>query len=76
LFAALKYAKLPFKKLVQPAIELAEKGFSITARQAEDLNELKKEFTQLNSSRTVFVKKRPAILVAGLLCLSSSSIRN
>ncbi len=59
LFASLKYAKLPFKKLVQPAIELAEKGFSITASQAEDLNELKKEFTQLNSSPTVFVKKTP-----------------
>src|ERR1700709_1626724 len=27
LFASMKYAKLPFKTLIQPAIELAEKGF-------------------------------------------------
>ena len=26
LFASLKYAKLPFKVLIEPAIELAEKG--------------------------------------------------
>ncbi|MBC7686676.1 MAG: gamma-glutamyltransferase [Aquabacterium sp.] len=56
LFAALKYAKLPFKTLAQPAIDLAEKGFAITARQASDLNELKKEFTKLNTSPTAFVK--------------------
>ena len=30
LFASMKYAKLPFKKLIQPAIDLAEKGFAIT----------------------------------------------
>jgi len=57
LFASMKYAKLPFKKLIQPAIDLAEKGFAITAAQANDLNELKKEFIQLNTSSTVFVKK-------------------
>jgi gamma-glutamyltranspeptidase / glutathione hydrolase len=57
LFASLKYAKLPFKKLVQPAIDLAEKGFAITAGQAKDLNELKKEFIQLNTSPPVFVKE-------------------
>src|SRR3954447_22199354 len=30
LFAALKYAKLPFKELIQPAIDLAERGFVIS----------------------------------------------
>jgi len=34
LFASMKYAKLPFKTLIQPAIELAEKGFSLKATQA------------------------------------------
>ncbi len=29
LFASHKYAKLPFAKLIQPAIDLAEKGFTI-----------------------------------------------
>lgn len=56
LFACLKYAKLPFKRLIQPAIDLAEKGFAISAGQAEDLNELKKDFLQLNTSPVVFVK--------------------
>ena len=56
---ALQYATLPFKTLVQPAIELAENGFSITANQANDFNELKKEFVQFNTSPTVFVKAIP-----------------
>ncbi len=56
LFASMKYAKLPFKKLIQPAIDFAENGFAITATQAKDLNELKKEFIQLNTSPIVFVK--------------------
>ena len=56
LFASMKYAKLPFSKIVQPAIDLAEKGFAITASQAEDFNELKKEFVQLNTSAIAFVK--------------------
>src|ERR1019366_1119636 len=44
IFAAMKYAKLPFKKLIQPAIELAENGFSISAGQAESFNETKNDF--------------------------------
>jgi gamma-glutamyltranspeptidase/glutathione hydrolase len=56
-FAALKYARLPFKQLIQPAIDLAAKGFAITEREASDLNELKKEFLQINSSPVVFVKE-------------------
>ncbi|MEP7106821.1 MAG: gamma-glutamyltransferase [Ferruginibacter sp.] len=59
LFTSLKYGRLPFKRLIQPAIDLAEKGFAITAGQASDLNEMKEEFIQLNVSPTVFVKKTP-----------------
>ena len=58
-FAAMQYATLPFTTLIQPAIELAEKGFSITAHQANDFNELKKEFIQLNTDTPVFVKAMP-----------------
>ena len=58
LFAAMKYAKLPFKTLIDPAINLAEKGFAITAHQAKDFNELKKEFIQLNTAPIAFVKKQ------------------
>jgi gamma-glutamyltranspeptidase / glutathione hydrolase len=57
LFASLKYAKLPFKTLIQPAIELAEKGFAITASQAASFNSTKEEFVALNSSPVAFVKE-------------------
>ena len=59
LFTAMQYATLPFTTLIQPAIELAENGFSITAHQANDFNELKKEFIQLNTNTPVFVKAVP-----------------
>ncbi len=56
IFASMKYASLPFKKLVQPAIDLAEKGFVITASQARSFNYYKKEFLELNTSPVAFVK--------------------
>ena len=56
LFAGMKYAKLPFKILIQPAVELAEKGFAITERQAASLNSTRKEFVALNTSPVAFVK--------------------
>ena len=56
LFASMKYARLPFKKLIQPAIELAEKGFVITASEASQLNATQREFLQYNSRIPVFVK--------------------
>ncbi|MEO8568610.1 MAG: gamma-glutamyltransferase [Ginsengibacter sp.] len=56
LFAAMKYARLPFKKLIQPAINLAEKGFVISESQAASFNYYKNEFLQLNSTPPVFVK--------------------
>jgi gamma-glutamyltranspeptidase/glutathione hydrolase len=57
LFASMKYAKLPFKTLIQPAIELAEKGFALTAAQAASFNSTKKEFLALNTSAVAFVKE-------------------
>lgn len=57
LFASIKYAKLPFKILIQPAIELAENGFAITASQASSFNATKKEFIALNTSPVAFVKE-------------------
>ncbi len=56
LFASHQYAKLPFKILIQPAIDLAEKGFSISAAEAASLNYHKKEFIQLNTTSIAFVK--------------------
>jgi gamma-glutamyltranspeptidase/glutathione hydrolase len=57
LFAGMKYAKLPFKTLIQPAIDLAEKGFAITASQATSFNNTKKEFVALNTAAVAFVKE-------------------
>ena len=59
LFAAMRYAKLSFTTLIGPAILLAENGFAITAHQAHDFNELKKEFLQLNYAPVAFVKEQP-----------------
>ena len=56
LFAAMKYAQLPFKKLIQPAIDLAENGFAVTKRQAESFNDTKEEFIKLNTTLPIFVK--------------------
>jgi len=57
LFASMKYAKLPFKTLIQPAIDLAEKGFVITERQAASFNTARKEFIELNTAPVAFVKE-------------------
>ncbi|MEN9569241.1 MAG: gamma-glutamyltransferase [Bacteroidota bacterium] len=59
LFASMKYARLPFKQLIQPAITLAEKGFVLTKEQAADFNESKKEFVRLNHAPVAFVKDIP-----------------
>lgn len=59
LFASMKYAKLPFKKLIQPAIDLAEKGFALTKSQAADFNEYAADFNNYNSSPVAFVKFVP-----------------
>lgn len=58
LFAAHKYARLPFEKLIQPAIDLAEKGFIISEREANSLNGLQDELKALNTIMPVFVKEK------------------
>jgi gamma-glutamyltranspeptidase/glutathione hydrolase len=57
IFAALKYSKLPFKKLIQPAIDLAEKGFVITAAEARNLNETRADFKKFNTVMPVFIRE-------------------
>lgn len=56
LFASHKFAKLPFADLIQPAIELAEKGYVISASEAASLNNLREEWLQFNTVKPVFVK--------------------
>jgi gamma-glutamyltranspeptidase/glutathione hydrolase len=55
LFASMKYAKLPFKTLIQPAIDLAAKGFRLTRRDASALNGSQEEFIEYNTTKTVFI---------------------
>jgi len=59
IFEEMKYATLPFRQLVQPAIDLAANGFAITASQAASLNANRDEFLQRNSSPTAFTKEQP-----------------
>lgn len=57
LFESAKYGKLSFDKLIQPAIELAEKGFAIRKREANGLNNLQKDLKAFNTVMPVFVKE-------------------
>jgi len=56
LFAMHQYAKLPMKDLIQPAIDLAQKGFAITEAEANSLNNTKQDFIKFNTRPTAFVK--------------------
>ncbi|MDZ7876288.1 MAG: gamma-glutamyltransferase [Saprospiraceae bacterium] len=53
-----KYSKLKdWKKLVQPAVDLAKNGFGITEAEANRLNNAKASFIKFNTQPVVFVKK-------------------
>ncbi len=54
-----KFGTMDFKKLIQPAIDLAEKGFAITEREAEGLNKTKADFIRYNTQTPAFVKNEP-----------------
>ena len=51
-----KYATLSWKELVQPAIELAENGFAITAMQAREFNGYKERFIKFNPNGAAIIK--------------------
>lgn len=57
LFATMPYAKLPFAKLVQPAIDLAEYGFVITEREAASLNSTHESFLKYNTRPSALTKE-------------------
>lgn len=58
MFETMKYAKLPFSKLIEPAIDLAKKGFSITEQEAGLLNRHRSEFLKHNKTKIAFVKEQ------------------
>jgi gamma-glutamyltranspeptidase/glutathione hydrolase len=51
-----KFGTLPFKDLIQPAIDLARNGITITKNQSEDLSDAKKAFQAVNNYETIFEK--------------------
>ncbi|HEX2976832.1 MAG TPA: gamma-glutamyltransferase, partial [Bacteroidales bacterium] len=59
LLAHSRHGSMPLTALIQPAIDLAENGFPISAQQAEDLNGARNEFLSRNDSATAFVKDSP-----------------
>lgn len=50
-----KYGSLPWKDLVQPAIDLALNGFALTEKEADNLNSLQDELKQFNSIQPDFL---------------------
>ena len=54
-----KFGKLPMAVLIQPAIDLAQKGFAITEREANLLNDTREDFLKHNSHPTAFIKDIP-----------------
>ena len=53
------YGRLSWKMLVQPAIDLAQKGFVITTMEARWLNENRQDFLTYNTQPVAFVKNTP-----------------
>jgi gamma-glutamyltranspeptidase/glutathione hydrolase len=49
-----KLGSLPFEELIQPAIDLAENGFVLTANEAKKLNDYQNDFLKANDSSTFF----------------------
>ena len=56
LFESHQYGKLSFEKLIQPAIDLAEKGYAISEREAKGFNSLQEDLKKFNTIMPVFVK--------------------
>jgi len=52
------YAKLPFAKLIQPAIEFAEFGYVISEREANGLNAERANFIKHSSAPSAFTQKK------------------
>jgi gamma-glutamyltranspeptidase / glutathione hydrolase len=56
LFASAKFGKLSFEKLIQPAIDLAEKGFVLTQNEAASFNSIQDDLKKFNTVMPNLVK--------------------
>jgi len=73
-----KFGSLPFKALIQPAIDLAKNGFTITRKQADDLNNATDRFRKVNNYKTIFDKEWKAgdLLIQDELAKTLERIRD
>ena len=53
-----KFGSLSIEELFEPAINIAENGFTIDTRQAELLNKHKQDFIKFNSNNNYFIKEK------------------
>src|SRR5207249_2222544 len=60
-----KFGKLPWKDLVWPAVELAEKGLTVDAHVARDLNKFLQKAKDFPEFQRVFGKKSGAAWRSG-----------
>lgn len=51
-----KFGKLPWKELLEPAIQLAQNGFNISNTEADRLNKYKDDFVKINKNKNPFIK--------------------
>ena len=54
-----RFGKTAWKDLLQAAIDLAARGFTLTHQQAEGLNRYQEAFKKLNTHRPAFIKDSP-----------------
>lgn len=52
-----RFGSMPWEELIQPAIVLAERGFPLTEKEAEKLNEQREDFIQYSTIRPEFILK-------------------
>ncbi|CCH55698.1 gamma-glutamyltransferase [Fibrisoma limi BUZ 3] len=51
-----RFGKLSWAQVLQPAVDLAEKGFALTERDATGLNRIKADLLRINPGKTYFLK--------------------
>jgi len=54
-----KFGSMPVNELIQPAVELAYHGFTITDDQAEEFNRKREDFIKINGDKFFMVKDSP-----------------
>jgi len=55
-YASERYGTIDIKKLIKPSIELAKKGFVLSAFQAKNLNKYKQKFSKNKEAKEIFTR--------------------